>query len=138
MANDATMALRRRIRLPEFADLRPTRFLSLMVLLLMAAQAIGLLVFGTGNVGFGLAEAMVALTNLLALACVWGVYRRAHGTIAVFWFLFILVLVFWLVPTALHAYDSLFNKTTLSDSTWRLLFCLYGRSEERRVGKECR
>ena len=126
MANDATMALRRRIRLPEFANLRPTRFLSLMVLLLMAAQAIGLLVFGTGNVGFGLAEAMVALTNLLALACVWGVYRRAHGTIAVFWFLFILVLVFWLVPTALHAYDSLFNKTTLSDSTWRLLFCLYG------------
>jgi diguanylate cyclase (GGDEF)-like protein len=126
MANDATMALRRRIRLPEFANPRLTRFLSLMVLLLMAAQAFALLVFGTGSVGFGLAEVIIALANLLALACVWGVYRRSHGTIAIFWFLFVLVLVFWLVPTALHAYDTLFNKSTLSDSTWRLLFCLYG------------
>ena len=126
MANDATLALRRGIRFREFANLRNTSFIGLLVVLLMAAQAIGLLTLGTSRVGFGFAEFIVVLANLLAIACVWGVYRRAHGTIAIFWFLFVLVLVFWLVPAALHAYDNLFNQTTLSDSTWRLLFCLYG------------
>jgi diguanylate cyclase (GGDEF)-like protein len=43
-----------------------------------------------------------------------------------FWFLFAAVLVVWLVPSVLHTYDTLFDQTTLSDSTWRLLFCLYG------------
>jgi diguanylate cyclase (GGDEF)-like protein len=131
MASDATIAPRSGIRLREFANLSQTWsiqtwFVAMLVLLLMAAQAIGLLLLGTGSLGFGVAEVIVALANLLALACVCGVYRRAHGTIAIFWFLFILVLVFWLVPTAWHAYDTLFNKSTLSDSTWRLLFCLYG------------
>jgi diguanylate cyclase (GGDEF)-like protein len=124
--NDGAFALHTDTRLREFANLRQPRFVGLLVLALIGVQAIGLLVFGTGRVGFGFAESIVVLANLLAIACVWGVFRRAQGTIAIFWFLLVLVLVFWLIPSALHAYGSLFNKAILSDSTWRLLFCLYG------------
>jgi len=34
--------------------------------------------------------------------------------------------VVWLVPSGLQTFDTLFDRTTLSDSTWRLLYCLYG------------
>jgi hypothetical protein len=127
MANDSTPALRRRIRLPEFANLAPDSL----------PRPHGAAPHGrSGHWPYwhlapeALASAWLRSSSrwriFSLIACVWGVYRRAHGTIAIFWFLFVLVLVFWLVPTALHAYDTLFNKTTLSDSTWRLLFCLYG------------
>ena len=82
--------------------------------------------FGTGRAGCGLAESILVLDNLIALACVWIAFRRAQGISALFWFLFAVVLVVLLVPTAIQAYDTLFDRNTLSDSTWRLLFCLYG------------
>jgi hypothetical protein len=43
-----------------------------------------------------------------------------------FWFLFAAILLIWIVPTAIQAFDTLFDLSTLSDSTWRLLYCLYG------------
>lgn len=81
---------------------------------------------GTGRPGRGLAESILVLVSLLALACAWIAFRRAQGITALFWFLFAAVLVVLLVPTAFQAYQTLFDQTILSDSTWRLLYCLYG------------
>ena len=68
----------------------------------------------------------IVLSNLLALACATDAFRRAHGVNALFWFLFATVLFVLLVPTIFQTYDAMFDQTTLSDSTWRLLYCLYG------------
>jgi diguanylate cyclase (GGDEF)-like protein len=113
-------------RLREFADLRQPRFVGLLFAALMAAQALGFLVLGTGQPGRGLAESILVLVSLLALACAWNAFRRAQGITALFWFLFAAVQVVLLVPTAFQTYDTLFNQAILSDSTWRLLYCLYG------------
>jgi len=113
-------------RLREFANLRQPRFVGLLFAALMAAQALGFLVLGTGQPGRGLAESILVLVSLLALACAWNAFRRAQGITALFWFLFATVQVVLLVPTAFQTYDTLFNQAILSDSTWRLLYCLYG------------
>ncbi len=110
----------------EFADLRRASFVSLLFAAFLALEALGFLVLGTGRWGFGFALSVVDLASLLALVCVWRAFRRGQGITAFFWFLFSAVLVVLLVPTALQTYDVLFHHTTLSDSTWRLLYCLYG------------
>jgi len=112
--------------LGEFGNLRQPGFVCLLFAALIAAQALGFLVLGTGRSGLGLALSMLVLSSVLALACVWGAFRRAQDITALFWFLFAAVLVVLLVPTALQTYDTVFDQTTLSDSTWHLLYCLYG------------
>jgi diguanylate cyclase (GGDEF)-like protein len=92
----------------------------------IAAQAVGFLILGTGRWGCALAQSLLVLGNLVALACTWIVFRRARGIAAIFWFLFTVILLIWMVPTAIQAFDTLFDLSTLSDSTWRLLYCLYG------------
>jgi len=113
-------------RLREFVKLRQPWFVGLLFAALMATQALGFLVLGTGRAGRGLAESILVLVSFLALACAWNAFRRAQGITALFWFLFAAVLVVLLVPTAFQAYDTLFDQAILSDSTWRLLYCLYG------------
>ena len=113
-------------RLREFANLRQAWFVGLLFAALMTAQALGFLLLGTGRSGLGLAESILVLDGLLALACAWIAFRRAQGITALFWLLFAAALVVLLVPTAFQAYDTLFDQNTLSDSTWRLLYCLYG------------
>jgi hypothetical protein len=116
----------RGFRLREFANLRQPWFVGLLFAALMAAQALGFLVLGTGRPGRGFAESILVLVSFLALACAWNAFRRAQGITALFWFLFAAVQVVLLVPTAFQTYDTLFNQVILSDSTWRLLYCLYG------------
>jgi diguanylate cyclase (GGDEF)-like protein len=113
-------------RLREFANLRQPRLVGLLFAALIAGQAVGFLVLGTGRAGRGLAESILVLVSFLALACAWIAFRRAQGITALFWFLFAAVLVVLLVPTAFQAYDTLFDQSILSESTWRLLYCLYG------------
>src|SRR6202163_3656070 len=113
-------------RLREFANLRQPRFVGLLFAALIATQALGFLVLGTGRAGRGLAESILVLVSFLALACAWDVFHRAQGITALFWFLFAAVLVVLLIPTAFQAYDTLFDQSILSESTWRLLYCLYG------------
>src|ERR1700681_1674804 len=113
-------------RLREFAKLRQAWLVGLLFAALVAAQALGFLVLGTGRAGRGLAESILVLIGFLALACAWNAFRRAQGITALFWFLFAAVLVVLLVPTAFQAYDTLFDQAILSASTWRLLYCLYG------------
>ena len=59
-------------------------------------------------------------------SCSWIAFRRAQGIAALFWFLFVVVLTILLVPTALQAYDTLFERSLVSDTTRGLLYCLYG------------
>src|SRR5271156_1234776 len=113
-------------RLREFTDLRRTSFVSLLFAALLALEAVGFLALGTGRSGLGFALSIADLASLLTLVCVWRAFRRGQGIAALFWFLFSAVLMVLLVPTALQTYDVLFDHTTLSDSTWRLLYCLYG------------
>jgi diguanylate cyclase (GGDEF)-like protein len=113
-------------RLREFGNLRRPWFVGLLFAALMAAQALGFLVLGTGRPGRGLAESILVLASFLALACVWNAFRRAQGITALFWLLFAAVQAVLLIPTAFQAYDTLFDQAILSDSTWRLLYCLYG------------
>jgi diguanylate cyclase (GGDEF)-like protein len=99
-------------RLREFANLRQPWFVGLLFVLLLATQALGFLVLGTGLAGCGLSESIIVLDNLLAIACAWIAFRRAQGTIALFWFLFTV--------------DTLFDQTVLSNSAQNLLYALYG------------
>jgi diguanylate cyclase (GGDEF)-like protein len=126
MVTAVNFDLRPRSRIREFASLRQAWFVGLLFAVLIAAQALGFLGLGTGRWGLGLALSILILSSLLALACTWGAFRRAQGITALFWFLFAAVLVVLLVPTAFQTYDTLFDQTVLSDSTWRLLYCLYG------------
>ncbi len=109
-------------RLRKFATARPALFLGLFFAVLLAAQALGFLVFGTGRAGCGLAESILVLDNLIALVCAWMAFRRTQGISAVFWLLFAIVLLVLLVPTVFQTYDTVFDQNILSDSTWRLLY----------------
>src|SRR5271170_8142601 len=113
-------------RLHEFSNLHKAWSLSLIFAVLIGVQALAFLILGTGRAGLGLALSILIFSSLLALACAWRAFRRAQGISAMFWFLFAVVLVVLLVPTAFQTYDALFGQSTLSDSTWRLLYCLYG------------
>ncbi len=113
-------------RLGKFTAISPVWSMGLAFAALTAAQIVGFLLLGTGRAGCGFAESIVVLDSLLALACAWTAFRRAQGINALFWFLFAAVLMVLLVPTSFQAYDTLTAQTTLSDSTLRLLYCLYG------------
>ena len=113
-------------RLRAFMSLRQPWLVAMLFAILTATQALGFLTLGTGRWGCALAESIVVVGNLVALACAWIAFRRARGITAVFWFLFAAILLIWMVPTAIQAFDTLFDLSTLSDSTWRLLYCLYG------------
>ena len=126
MSTAVNFDLLRGSRLREFANLHQPWFVGLLFAALMAGQALGFLVLGTGQAGLGLALSILVLHNLLALACAWTTFRRAQGITALFWFLFVVVLVLLLVPTVLQTYDTLFDQPIVSASTWRLLYCLYG------------
>ena len=115
MSTAVNFDLFRGSRLREFANLRQPRFVGLLFAALMAVQALGFLVLGTGRPGRSLAESILVLVSLLALACVWNTFRRAQGITALFWFLFAAVLVVLVVPTAFQAYDTLFDQSILSD-----------------------
>ena len=116
----------RGFRLIAFANLRQPWFAGILFAALAFVQVLGFLVLGTGRSGLSVALSSVVLSSFLALACTWTAFRRAQGIAALFWFLFATVLVVLLVPTALQAYGALFDQTILSDSTWRLLYFLYG------------
>lgn len=118
--------LRHGSRLREFAKLRPTRFVAILFAALLATQALGFLVLGVGRWGLGLSESIIVTDGLVALVCVRTAFRRAQGVTALFWFLFGVVLVVLMVPTALQAYDTLFDQALVSDSTRGLLYTLYG------------
>ncbi len=126
MAAAINLDLRRGSRLREFAGLHRLWFAGLLFAALIATHAVGFLVLGTGRVGRGLSESILVLDSLLALACAWIAFRRAQGITALFWFLFAVVQVVLLVPAALQTCDTLFDQAILSDSTCRLLYCLYG------------
>ncbi len=114
------------LRLGEFMRLRPARLASLLFAALIAAQAVGFLLLGTGRWGRSLSESMLVLEALVAFACACVASRRARGIPALFWLLFSAVLLVWAVPTALQAFSTLSDRSLVSDSTWRLLYCLYG------------
>jgi len=118
--------LHRSSRLRKFASGRERWFLGLLFAVLIAAQALGFLVLGTGRHGCGLSESIIVLDGLLAIVCTWIAFRRAHGITALFWFLFAAVLMVLLVPTTLQTYDTLFDQSIVSESTRALLYCLYG------------
>jgi hypothetical protein len=118
--------LRRGSRLREFASLRRPWFVGILFAILTALQALGFLVLGTGRVGLGLSESVLVVDCLLAFACGWIAFRRAQGITALFWFLFAIVNVVLMVPTAFQAYDTLSGQILLSDSTRSLLYTLYG------------
>ncbi len=126
MTTAVNFDLRRDFRLRKVSNLQHPWFVGLLFAALMAAQALGFLVLGTGRAGLGLALSILVLHNLLALACAWTSFRRAQGITALFWFLFVVVLVLLLVPTVFQTYDTLFDQPIVSASTWRLLYCLYG------------
>jgi diguanylate cyclase (GGDEF)-like protein len=126
MATAVNFEPRDNSRLHEFANLHKAWFLSLIFAVLIGAQAVGFLILGTGRAGLGVALTILIGSSLLALACAWHAFRRAQGISALFWFLFAAVLVVLLIPTGFQTYDALFGQSTLSDSTWRLLYCLYG------------
>ena len=113
-------------RLREFARVRPVEFVSIALALLLALQTLGLLALGTGRSGASLSECILVLDNLVALTCAWWAFRRARGIPALFWFLFCMVVVVLLAPTAIQAHDTIFNTVTLSDPNRGLLYCLYG------------
>jgi hypothetical protein len=113
-------------RLREFVRLREPWLVASLFAILIAAQAVGFLTLGTGRWGCALGQSLLVLGNLGALACAWIVFRRARGITAIFWFLFTVILLIWMVPTAIQAFDTIFDVSTLSASTWRLLYCLYG------------
>ena len=116
----------RRRSLGEFAKLHQSWCVGILFATLIGAQALGFLVLGTGRAGRGLSESILVLESLGALGCACIAFLRARGITALFWFLFAVVLVVLLVPTALQAYDTLFAQPIVSASTWRLLYCLYG------------
>jgi diguanylate cyclase (GGDEF)-like protein len=113
-------------RLREFAISRQVWIVGLLFAALLAIQAIGFLMLGTGRQGLSLVLSILVLDSLISLACAWVAFRRAHGITALFWFLFVVNLAVLLVPTVFQAYDTVFGVTTLSDPTRNLLYCIYG------------
>jgi diguanylate cyclase (GGDEF)-like protein len=126
MSTSPNFDLRRGPRLRDLLSFRQAWVVVLLFAALIAIEALGFLVLGTGQAGQSVAESVLVLANLLSLACAWLAFRRAQGITALFWFLFAAALVVLLIPTTLQTFDTLFDQTILSDSTLRLLYCLYG------------
>jgi len=110
----------------EGSKTRKLWFVSLIFSLLIAAQALGFVLLGTGRWGRGFSELILVVVTLVAIMCAWSAFRRAQGVSALFWSLFGIALVVLLIPTAVQAYDTLFDQVLFTESTWDLLFCLYG------------
>ena len=113
-------------RSPDSLMLNNPRFVASLFVGLIGFQAVGYLILGTGRPGRGFSELILCFDNLLAIACGWIAFRRARGASAVFWFLFIVNLLFLMVPTVLMTVSTILNVILVSPSTWRVLFCLYG------------
>jgi len=107
-------------------DLADPRCVGTLFAALMTFQALGYWLLGTSPAGMGVSECIVIVCNLVALACAWAAIRRAHGTAALFWFLFAATLLILLVPGLLLLITTLFHCPLVSDSTVRVLWCLYG------------
>jgi diguanylate cyclase (GGDEF)-like protein len=108
-----------------FVDLHTQR-VALLFGALLIIHVLDFLVFGTSRTGLGLSESILVIDTCLAIVCAWIAFRRAQGITAMFWFLFVGILVILLIPTAIQACDTIFGRVTLSDSTRGLLYCLYG------------
>jgi diguanylate cyclase (GGDEF)-like protein len=127
IANNSILTIvRRNSTVREFAKLRQTWFVAVFFVILLTLQVAGFAILGPDRFGHGLSESVLLIHNFLALACAWIAFRRAQGVSALFWILFAAVMLVLLVPTGFQAYDTLFDQRTLSVSTWRLLYCLYG------------
>ncbi|MFY9562534.1 MAG: GGDEF domain-containing protein [Terriglobales bacterium] len=113
-------------RFVGFASLHKPNFVAALFAGLMAFQAVALLAMGTNRAGRSVSLLTLVAHNVLAIACAWIMFRRARGVAALFWFLFAISLLILLIPQAVGAYDTAFAQSTLSESTWRVLFCLYG------------
>jgi diguanylate cyclase (GGDEF)-like protein len=109
-----------------FTSLNNPRSVAFLFAGLIALQAIGYLILGTGHAGRGFSELILCFHNLLALSCARTAFRRARGAVALFWLLFIVNLLFLMVPTVLMTVSTILDITFVSLSTWRVLFCLYG------------
>jgi diguanylate cyclase (GGDEF)-like protein len=116
-------------RFPRFrrlADLADPRWAGTLFAALMVFQALGYGFLGTGSAGRSVSQVIIILYTLLALACAWAAFRRAEATAALFWFLFAASLLILLIPALLSLVTLLFHSALVSDSTWRVLWCLYG------------
>lgn len=126
MATAVNIELRPGLASDERAIRRRTSIVGISFAILMAIQATGFLLLGTGQWGCGVSECSLVAEGFLAIGCAWSASRRAEGVTALFWFLFAIVLVVLLVPTALQSYETLFGQTVLSESSRALLYCVYG------------
>ena len=113
-------------RLAALTHLRNPNFIAALFAGLITLQALGFLVLGTGRAGRSASLLILIAHNLLALECAWIAFRRAQSVAALFWFLYAISLLTLLIPTAFGAYDTVFERSTLSAGTWRVLICLYG------------
>jgi diguanylate cyclase (GGDEF)-like protein len=117
------------VRLPRFAgpiSLYNSRFVASVFVGLIAVQALGFLMLGTNREGRSVSLVSLVAQNFLAIACAWIAFRRARNVAALFWFLFAISLLILQIPQTFGTYDTVFARSTLSESTWRVLFCLYG------------
>ena len=116
-------------RSPRFAglvSLHNSRFVASLFVGLIAVQALGFLMLGTNRAGRSVSLISLVAQNVLAIACTWTAFRRARNVAALFWFLFAVSLLILQIPQTFGTYDTVFARSTLSESTWRVLFCLYG------------
>ena len=113
-------------RLRRLGDLADPRWVGVLFVALMTFQALGYWLLGTGTAGMGVSEIIIIVCNLLALACAWAALRRAEGTAALFWFLFAVSLLILLIPALLLLVATVFHRALVSESTLRVLWCLYG------------
>jgi hypothetical protein len=113
-------------RLRRLSDLVDPRCVGALFAALMTVQALGYWLLGTGTAGMGVSEIIVIVCNLLALACAWAALRRAEGTAALFWSLFAVSLLILLIPALLLLVTTVFHRALVSESTLRVLWCLYG------------
>ena len=107
-------------------DLADPRWVGGLFVALMASQALSYWLLGTGTAGMGVSGFIIILNNLLALACAWAAFRRAEATAALFWLLFAASLLILLIPALLSLVTVIFHCALVSDSIWRVLWCLYG------------
>src|SRR6202790_172842 len=126
MVTAANLDPPRGTRLSGFVNCCQPWCVGLLCAALVVAEALAFFLLGTGRLGLSVALSSLDLGRLLALACGWGAFARGRGIAAFFWFLSPAVLVVLLVPTALETYGAMFDQNILSDSTWRLLYSLYG------------
>ncbi len=110
----------------KVADVRNPNFVATVFAGLIALQTLGFLMLRTGRAGISVTLVILVAHNLLALVCAWIAFRRARNVAALFWFLYAVSLLTLLIPTAFGAYDVVFERSSLSASTWRVLYCLYG------------